>query len=73
MLVTPETKALIDKRKKDFMGITVGENNKRGGQGMFMILNAAVLSLWITSIVAFVRCYRRHTKEEKAQGQESGY
>lgn len=34
---------------------------------MFMILNAAVLSLWIVVLVAFGRCYRRHTKEEKSQ------
>lgn len=33
---------------------------------MFMILNAAVLALWITSLVALGRCYRRHTKEERA-------
>ena len=34
---------------------------------MFMILNAAVVSLWIVSLVAFGRCYIRHIKVEKAQ------
>ena len=33
---------------------------------MFMILNAAVISLWIVVLVAFGRCYFRHTKEERA-------
>lgn len=36
---------------------------------MFMILNAAVISLWITSLVAFGRSYRRHTQEERAHAR----
>lgn len=32
---------------------------------MFMILNAAVLSFWITSLVAFGRSYRRNLKRER--------
>lgn len=33
---------------------------------MFMILNAAVISLWITSLVAFGSSYIRYLKEERA-------
>lgn len=33
---------------------------------MFMILTAAVISLWITSLVAFAICYIGFTKEERA-------
>ena len=33
---------------------------------MFIILNAAVISLWITSLVAFGSCYIRHNKQERA-------
>lgn len=38
---------------------------------MFMILNAAVLSFWITSSVALAFCYRRHIKEERVQASEA--
>ncbi|MGE6370620.1 hypothetical protein ACQKDB_15950 [Planococcus kocurii] len=38
---------------------------------MILILNAAVLSFWITSLVAFAQCYRRHSKEERAQDIEA--
>ncbi|WP_169835271.1 hypothetical protein [Planococcus faecalis] len=38
---------------------------------MILILNAAVLSFWITSIVAFAQCYRRYSKEERAQATEA--
>lgn len=33
---------------------------------MFMILNAAVISLWITSLAAFASSYSRYLKEERA-------
>ena len=33
---------------------------------MFMILNAAVISLWIISLLAFARSYIRYLKEEQA-------
>ena len=36
---------------------------------MFLILNAAVISLWIVVLVAFGRCYIRHTKEERAHAR----
>ncbi|WP_157886497.1 hypothetical protein [Planococcus versutus] len=38
---------------------------------MILILNAAVLAGWITSLVAFVRSYRRHLKKERAQAIEA--
>ncbi|WP_298828337.1 hypothetical protein [uncultured Planococcus sp.] len=33
---------------------------------MFMILNAAVISLWITSLIAFGSGYIRYNKKERA-------
>ncbi|WP_261384282.1 hypothetical protein [Planococcus sp. CPCC 101016] len=33
---------------------------------MFMILNAAVISLWIISLLAFGTSYIRYLKEEQA-------
>lgn len=38
---------------------------------MILILNAAVLAGWITSLVAFAQCYRRHLKQERAQAIEA--
>ena len=33
---------------------------------MLMILNAVIISLWITSLVAFGKCYIRYNREERA-------
>lgn len=33
---------------------------------MFMIIGVALISLWITSLVAFGKCYIRFNREERA-------
>ena len=40
--------------------------SKRGGIIMFMVLYAILISLWITSLVAFGKSYIRYHKEERA-------